>query len=567
MDFPDDLPDNTSALPVLTVSELNRMARRALESALPLLWVGGEVSNFMRAASGHWYFSLKDANAQVRCVMFRGRNQFVDFVPANGDHVEIRALPSLYEARGEFQLGAEAIRRAGAGRLYEAFLKLKAKLEQEGLFDLSTKRTLPRFPRRIGIVTSPQAAALHDVLTALARRMPGLPVILYPTPVQGVGAGTQIAAAIRTAGARAECDVLLVCRGGGSLEDLWAFNDEAVARAIAASPMPVVSGVGHETDFTLADFAADLRAPTPTAAAEFASPVRQELLLQLGHLARQLRQHQARRQHSEMQRLDYLARRLVHPAEQLRRRHSELGQLAQRLRHAGDTRLTREHLRLAHLSQRLVTPRHVIQRDLQRLDALDLRTRRAIQSGFGRYQLNLARLASSLAHLNPEGVLARGYSIVQRDDGSVVQDAAMLEIGEKIGIRLQRGQIRATVDRSRPQMTGHLFCRLRLQIVRQTIQFHRARPRTQPGQLALGKLPGSSDPLFTQCFHVDDAVETGPGLAIANRPHRRQIGVERVAVTQGIDLVDQTVGEHGIEARGDALVQHGTVGGKQGQLQ
>ncbi len=446
MDFPDDLPDTASALPVLTVSELNRMARRALESALPLLWVGGEVSNFMRAASGHWYFSLKDANAQVRCVMFRGRNQFVDFVPANGDHVEIRALPSLYEARGEFQLGAEAIRRAGAGRLYEAFLKLKAKLEQEGLFDPSTKRTLPRFPRRIGIVTSPQAAALHDVLTALARRMPGLPVILYPTPVQGVGAGTQIAAAIRTAGARAECDVLLVCRGGGSLEDLWAFNDEAVARAIAASPMPVVSGVGHETDFTLADFAADLRAPTPTAAAELASPVRQELLLQLGHLARQLRQHQARRQHSEMQRLDYLARQLVHPAEQLRRRHSELGQLAQRLRHAGDTRLTREHLRLAHLSQRLVTPRHVIQRDLQRLDALDLRTRRAIQSGFGRYQLNLARLTSSLAHLNPAGVLARGYSIVQRDDGSVVQDAAMLEIGEKIGIRLQRGQIRATVD-------------------------------------------------------------------------------------------------------------------------
>jgi len=446
MDFPDDFPDNTPALPVLTVSELNRMARRALESALPLLWVAGEVSNFTRAASGHWYFSLKDTNAQVRCVMFRGRNQFADFTPANGDHVEIRALPSLYEARGEFQLGAEAIRRAGAGRLYEAFLKLKAKLEQEGLFDPMTKRALPRFPRRVGIVTSPQAAALHDVLTALARRMPGLPAILYPTPVQGAGAGTQIAAAIRTAGKRAECDVLLVCRGGGSLEDLWAFNDEAVARAIAASPMPVVSGVGHETDFTLADFAADLRAPTPTAAAELASPVRQELLLQLGHLARQLHQHQARRQHSEMQRLDYLARRLLHPAEQLRRRTSELGQLVQRLRHAGGTRLTHEQLRLAHLNQRLVTPRHVIQRDLQRLDALDLRTRRAVQGGFGRHQLNLARLASSLAHLNPDGVLARGYSIVQRDDGSVVQDAAMLEIGEKIGIRLQRGQVRATVD-------------------------------------------------------------------------------------------------------------------------
>jgi len=446
MDLPDDHPDSTPALPVLTVSELNRMARRALESQLPLLWVEGEVSNFTRAASGHWYFSLKDANAQVRCVMFRGRNQFADFTPANGDHVEIRALPSLYEARGEFQLGAEAIRRAGAGRLYEAFLRLKGKLEAEGLFDPARKRSLPRFPRRLGIVTSPQAAALHDVLTALARRMPGLPVILYPTPVQGAGAGAQIAAAIRTAGARAECDVLLVCRGGGSLEDLWAFNDEAVARAIAASPMPVVSGVGHETDFTLADFAADLRAPTPTAAAELASPLRQELLLQLGHLARQLQHHLARRQHGEMQRLDYLARRLIHPAEQLRRRQTDLNQLAQRLDSTARTRLTREQLRLARLNQRLVTPRHLIQREQRGLDALGLRIRHAAESGFRQRQLNLARLASSLAHLNPEGVLARGYSIVQLEDGSVVQDAATLDAGRKIGIRLHRGRARATVE-------------------------------------------------------------------------------------------------------------------------
>jgi len=446
MEFLDYLPDSTPALPVLTVSELNRMARRALESQLPLLWVEGEVSNFMRAASGHWYFSLKDANAQVRCVMFRGRNQFADFTPANGDHVEIRALPSLYEARGEFQLGAEAIRRAGAGRLYEAFLKLKAKLEAEGLFDPAKKRALPRFPRCVGIVTSPQAAALHDVLTALSRRMPGLPVILYPTPVQGAGAGAQIAAAIRTAGERAECDVLLVCRGGGSLEDLWAFNDEAVARAIAASPMPVVSGVGHETDFTLADFAADLRAPTPTAAAELASPVRAELLLHLGHLARQLQHHLARRQQIEMQRLDYLARRLVHPAEQLRRRQSDLHQLAQRLRHASGTRLSTEQLRIARLSQRVVTPRHVIQREQQRLDALGLRVRRAVEGGLGQRQLNLARLTSSLAHLNPEGVLARGYSIVQLENGAVVQDAATLNAGDTVGIRFHRGQARAKVE-------------------------------------------------------------------------------------------------------------------------
>ncbi|MDP3583803.1 MAG: exodeoxyribonuclease VII large subunit [Thiobacillus sp.] len=446
MEFSDDLPGSPAALPVLTVSELNRMARRALESQLPLLWVEGEVSNFMRAASGHWYFSLKDATAQVRCVMFRGRNQFADFTPANGDHVEIRALPSLYEARGEFQLGAEQIRRAGAGRLYEAFLKLKAKLDAEGLFDPANKRALPRFPRAIGIVTSPQAAALHDVLTALARRMPGLPVILYPTPVQGAGAGAQIAAAIRTAGARAECDVLLVCRGGGSLEDLWAFNDESVARAIAASPMPVVSGVGHETDFTLADFAADLRAPTPTAAAELASPVRAELLMQLEQLARRLQQHLVRRQQTEMQRLDYLARRLVHPAEQLRRRRTELTQLAQRLRHAASTRLASGQLRIARLSQRLVTPIHVIRRDQQRLDALGLRTRRAVAGGLGQRQLTLDRYASSLAHLNPEGVLARGYSIVLQDNGAVVQDASALNAGERIGIRFHRGQARATID-------------------------------------------------------------------------------------------------------------------------
>ena len=449
MEFLDHSSESAPALPVLTVSELNRMARRALESQLPLLWVEGEVSNFTRAASGHWYFSLKDATAQVRCVMFRGRNQFADFTPANGDHVEIRALPSLYEARGEFQLGAEAIRRAGAGRLYEAFLKLKAKLDAEGLFDPAKKRALPRFPRCLGIVTSPQAAALHDVLTALARRMPGLPVILYPTPVQGAGAGALIAAAIRTAGERAECDVLLVCRGGGSLEDLWAFNDEAVARAIAASPMPVVSGIGHETDFTLADFAADLRAPTPTAAAELASPVRTELLLQLEQRARQLQHHLGRTQQTEMQRLDYLARRLVHPAEQLRRRQSDLNQLSQRLRHASGARLAAEQLRTARLSQRLVTPRHVIQREQQRLDALGLRALRAVQGGFGQRQLNLVRLASSLTHLNPDGVLARGYSIVQLENGAVVQDSATLRAGDRLGIRFHRGQARARVESTR----------------------------------------------------------------------------------------------------------------------
>src|SRR5512135_257452 len=390
MDFPDDLPGSAPDLPVLTVSELNHMARRALESALPLLWVEGEVSNFTRAASGHWYFSLKDANAQVRCVMFRGRNQFADFTPANGDHVEIRALPSLYEARGEFQLGAEAIRRAGAGRLYEAFLKLKAKLEGEGLFDPAKKRALPGFPRRLGIVTSPQAAALHDVLTALARRMPGLPVILYPTPVQGAGAGAQIAGAIRTAGARAECEVLLVCRGGGSLEDLWAFNDEAVARAIAASPMPVVSGVGHETDFTLADFAADLRAPTPTAAAELATPIT----------------------------VTDLRDNLREAALVL---STSLGDIIVEQRNGLSSAASNLHF---------FSPERRIEADRQRLDDL---ARRAAAAAFHHLALNASSLDGlhrRLEVLNPVQVLSRGYALVRRrKDGVVISRVSQAQDG------------------------------------------------------------------------------------------------------------------------------------------
>jgi exodeoxyribonuclease VII large subunit len=448
-------PENTPLFareepPVLTVSELNRMARRALESALPLLWVEGEVSNFTAAASGHWYFSLKDANAQVRCVMFRGRNQYADFVPANGDHVEIRALPSLYEARGEFQLGAEAIRRAGAGRLYEAFLKLKAKLEAEGLFDPARKRALPGFPRRLGIVTSRRAAALQDVLTALARRMPGLPVIIYPTPVQGPGAGAQIAAAIRLAGRRSECDVLLVCRGGGSLEDLWAFNEEAVARAIAACPIPVVSGVGHETDFTLADFAADLRAPTPTAAAELASPEQAALSLQLDRLAAQMRQHSARLLHNQMQRLDLLARRLLHPSEQIRRQQARLELLAQQLQGRQQTRLAREASRLHQFAARLISPAARIAGEHQRIRAIHERTQRRIQDSLARRRLTLSRLQSSLTHLNPESVLARGYSIVQNEQGAIVRDALTLRPADRLQLRFHRGRADAEVRLVRP---------------------------------------------------------------------------------------------------------------------
>lgn len=253
---------------VIPVSALNRAIGSMLERAFPLCWVSGEVSNFTRAASGHWYFSIKDKDAQMRCVMFRGRAQHAPFTPREGDRIEVRALVTMYEPRGEVQLSVEAVRRTGQGKLFEAFLRLKAELEAEGLFAAERKRALPAFPRAIGIVTSLQAAALRDVLSTLARRAPHLPVIVYPAPVQGAGAAEKLTAMVQTANARREVDVLIVCRGGGSIEDLWSFNDEALARAIAASELPVVSGVGHETDFTIADFAADLRAPTPTGAAD-----------------------------------------------------------------------------------------------------------------------------------------------------------------------------------------------------------------------------------------------------------------------------------------------------------
>nr|HPU52296.1 exodeoxyribonuclease VII large subunit [Burkholderiaceae bacterium] len=281
-------------IPVFSVSQLNRLVADLLETGCPPLWVSGEISNFTRAASGHWYFTLKDASAQVRCVMFRSRAQSVGFVPREGDKVEARGLPGLYQARGDFQLGVEQMRRAGDGDLYQQFLRIKERLLAEGLLESERKRVPPALPRRVGVVTSLQAAALRDVLATLRARAPQIPVVLYPTPVQGADAPASLVAALQTASRRAECDVLLLVRGGGSIEDLWAFNDERVARAVAACSMPVICGVGHETDFTIADFVADVRAPTPTAAASAAVPARNELLAQVAASAVRLAQRRER---------------------------------------------------------------------------------------------------------------------------------------------------------------------------------------------------------------------------------------------------------------------------------
>ncbi len=436
-----------SSPPILSVSELNRLARLALEKALPSCWVGGEISNLSRAASGHWYFTLKDAQAGVRCAMFRNRNQFVDWQPREGDRVELRAQPTLYEARGDYQLIVEAMRRAGAGALFEAFLKLKAKLEAEGLFAAERKRALPPYPRAIGIITSPQAAALRDVLTTLKRRWPAATVVLYPSPVQGSEAPAGLRAALAQAIHRDECDVLLLVRGGGSLEDLWAFNDEGLARAIAASPLPVISGVGHETDFTIADFVADLRAPTPTGAAQLATPDREELAQHLEHLRRRL--HFARRRHLDTlaQRLDSLARRLRHPAQQLAARRQHLGHLLDRLQLGQVAQRERSRQKLDRLKQRLRACRPDAAASRERV----ARLRRDLTRFWTQHpdRSRLASLAAHLGHLNPSAVLERGYSITRDAEGRVVRDGATLSEGASLELVFARGGASARVTQTR----------------------------------------------------------------------------------------------------------------------
>ncbi|OGS95392.1 MAG: exodeoxyribonuclease VII large subunit [Gallionellales bacterium RBG_16_56_9] len=409
---------------VLRVVELNFAIKQLLESNVPLLWVRGEISNLVKAASGHFYFSLKDDQAQVRCVMFRHKNQLLSNSLANGQQVEVLAAVTLYEQRGDFQLTVEQLRPAGLGMLYEQFAQLKLRLESEGLFAAARKRALPAFPKRIGIVTSLQAAALRDVLTTLRLRLPKVPVVLYPTPVQGTGSAEKIAAALRLANRRAECDVLILCRGGGSIEDLWAFNEEIVARAIAASDIPLVSGVGHETDFTIADFVADERAPTPTAAAQRVVPDRHALLGSLRDTAQHLQRAQRNRLQNAMQALDYLQRRLVHPAQQLQRQAQQLDQLQQRMQRAFIYRRQQQHWQWQSLAQRLVKAMRTTQ--AQRPERLE-------------------SLAQHLIMLDPQRVLARGYSMVQDAGSGVVSDAGKLAVGAELRITFARGWALAKV--------------------------------------------------------------------------------------------------------------------------
>ena len=433
-----------------SVSDLNRRARQLLEGGIGRVYVRGEISGFTRAASGHLYFSLKDAAAQVRCALWRSKAGALAFEPKNGDAVEVRAAVTLFEARGEYQLSVESMRRAGTGALFEQFLRLKEKLAAEGLFDPERKRALPLLPRGIGIVTSLQAAALRDVVTTLARRAPMIPVVLYPAPVQGEGAAAALAAAVAAAGARAAADgieVLIVCRGGGSMEDLWAFNEEVLARAIAACPLPVVSGVGHETDFTIADWAADVRAPTPTAAAELASPAREDLRAQLAAAALALTRAAQRHLDAAQQRLDWLARALTPPSARLAMQRQRLLHAGTRLHAALHTALTAQRSRAAHAHARLRAP-DLARHQLQLVHA----RKRLAGAAVGRVRACnalLERFSGALHMLNPQQVLERGFAIVSDTRGRVVRDGSALAAGDVLNIRFAEGGARVAVDKKR----------------------------------------------------------------------------------------------------------------------
>ncbi|MCC6632095.1 MAG: exodeoxyribonuclease VII large subunit [Gammaproteobacteria bacterium] len=395
---------------IYSVARLNSEARMLLEAGLPALWVEGEISNFACPASGHWYFTLKDRDAQIRCAMFRARNSQVGFRPRDGQQMMVRGKVSLYEPRGDYQLIAEAMEDAGEGALRREFEKLKARLQAEGLFDPALKRPLPTMPRRIAVVTSHTGAAVRDVLHILARRFPPAEVLVFATPVQGAAATPAIVAALDAASARGDCDVIILARGGGSIEDLWCFNDERVARAIRRAAIPVVTGIGHEIDFTIADFAADVRAPTPSGAAEIVVPDRATLLGAVRGLAGRLQQ---------------AAQRQLRNAAQ---RHEQL--LA---------RLQRAH------------PGSRLQQQVQRLDDLDLRLRRAWDTQRTRLMQRLQLAQRHLDAISPLATLQRGYAIVTGPGGDALLDESQVNPGDVIEARVARGRIRAQVVETSPE--------------------------------------------------------------------------------------------------------------------
>jgi exodeoxyribonuclease VII large subunit len=454
--FPPDPPRTPPPRPerdVYSVSRLNKEVRLLLESGLPLLWLEGELSNFAAPASGHWYFSLKDAGAQVRCAMWRQRNSTVRFRPKDGMAVLVRARVGLYEPRGEYQLLIEHLEEAGEGALKREFEKLKARLAAEGLFAAERKRPLPLVPRRIGVVSSPTGAAIHDILRVLRARFPAAGVLLYPTAVQGAAAVPEIVRAIETASRRNECDVLIVARGGGSLEDLWCFNDERVARAIAACRIPTVSGVGHEVDVTIADFVADVRAPTPSAAALAAVPDKASWLDTLRLLESRFGGAMGRYLRTRGLALAAAAQRLQisHPGAKLAQHAQRLDDLELRMRLALRAGVLGWQQQLENLSTRLwrENPRHRLETLCAHAATLRQRLVTSLGARLNTLEQRLALAARTLDAVSPLATLGRGFSVVSRaQDGLLLRDAAQAPVGTEIEARLSRGRLRATVTKS-----------------------------------------------------------------------------------------------------------------------
>ena len=434
----------------LTVSELNHQARHLLESSFMQVWVEGELSGFSRPSSGHWYFSLKDQKCQIRCAMFRGANQRIRTLPREGDQIRIRGKVTLYENRGDFQIIVEHLEPAGLGALQQAFEALKARLQGEGLFDPARKKPIPATPRHIGVVTSPTGAAIHDILTVLKRRCPAIPVTLYPTAVQGQAATADIVQAIDRAQRHGLADVLIIGRGGGSLEDLWCFNEEAVASAIFASRIPVVSAVGHEVDFTIADFVADVRAPTPSAAAELLSPDQGQQLQHLTQLRQRLLQGFYRAHQQRRQSLNHLSQRLRAPERGLQQLAQQTDQLEMRLQRAWQGQQKRRAERLQNLQKNLANqhPERRLKEQRQLLQLMEKQLTTNIRRQLDQARHQLASQTKLLDSLSPLNVLSRGYSITTLSDGSVVNQHQMVATGDTLKHRLQQGWIESVVTAS-----------------------------------------------------------------------------------------------------------------------
>ena len=440
--------ENVSSADAISVSVLIGRAKSALERALPLCWVNGEISGFKRASSGHCYFDLKDDAAQIACVLYRNRAALVGFELKDGAQVELRLRPAIYEPRGSLQFAVEQARLAGVGRLYEAFLRLKAKLEAEGLFADDLKRDLPAFPKRIGLITSTQAAALADMLRVLRDRWPLAQVIVYPATVQGANAPGELLSALNVANARHECDVLIMGRGGGSIEDLWAFNDEALTRAVAASAIPIVSAVGHETDFTLCDFAADARAPTPTAAAALVTPSREDMLAYVANLDAAIHGGMRRRLDQLGERLDRASARLVGSRALLAPWREALLRKQGRLQRALLSLQPAQRVRVSALQQRLARTLQQSRATQIRVAQLQPQLDAAFVGVLSAHQTRLQAAAQALQLLNPLNVLDRGYALVFTEAGHAVTDANTLNIGTALRIRVQRGLIDAAVTKT-----------------------------------------------------------------------------------------------------------------------